>query len=104
MDRCFLCGVASGPCGERHAHDVLVLVLASDVELPHADLVEAEAFVEADGRGVVRVNPEQQAARSRSGGVSDRGRYQPLAQASALELAEQIDALELQVAGRIRQR
>jgi hypothetical protein len=58
---------------EPQAHDVVVILLPPNVELASAQLVEAEVFVEADGRLILCVDAKKKALGACITGMSDCG-------------------------------
>ena len=56
---------------KRHPHDVVIIILAADVELAIADLAESDALVESDCVLVLRENAKQKAPGAGRSGMGD---------------------------------
>ena len=74
---------------------------AADVELAGSELAETGSLIERNRRTVMSVHAEQQTLGENGSGMRDRSRNKPFSDAAALELAQQIDSLQLHVARRV---
>lgn len=83
---------------------MIVIQCPAHVELPVGQMHEALSLVKAERRLVARIDAQQQAIGAGGACVLDRFRHQPLAGAAAVKAAEQVDALEFEVARRVRAR
>lgn len=83
---------------------MIVIQCPAHVELAVRQMHEALSLVKAERRLVARIHAQQQAIGAGRARVRDRFRHQALAGAAAVKAAEQVDALEFQVARRVRAR
>lgn len=91
-------GLASGSL-DRSRKDAIVVIAATDVELARTDLLETEVPIDADRLRIAGIDTQQQAPCMAGAGMRDRGLRHGLADATALELRQQVDALEFEVRG-----
>src|SRR5690606_13289919 len=96
----FPAGPRASSCLAFPAQDELAVAHAADRELVLAHFLEPVPGVEALRAGVLRPHADPQRARAGALQPVERGREQLAAPAAVLVFAQQVQALELAVAGR----
>lgn len=86
--------------GVKHqAHNVIIVRLATNIELPLGKVEKALVAIEAKGGCIFGIDSEQQAGRARQFGVFHSLAEQPLTGSTAVIASEQVDTLELEISG-----